>query len=152
MNQHLHAVAGYIQLHRNDSEGLLLLLQRQLLPGSPEYDAVVELLSEMARVKEEARLAAEAQEKKVRHETDERRFQTQLTETRNQFRIAQGIAFLAVAISILGWIFPRAAHETSPTSAAVLPSPQSLTSNTPTILLPVLTNSLTTTTTNQVRP
>jgi hypothetical protein len=77
---------------------------------------------------------------------DERRFQSQLSETRKQFRIAQGIAFLAVVISILVWIFPRAARETSPTNSEVSQTPQSPITNTPTILLPVLTNSSTTTT------
>jgi hypothetical protein len=169
MNQHLHAVAGYMNLHRNDSEGLLLLLQRQLLPGSPEYDAVVELLSEMARVKEEARLAAEAQEKKARREDEERRFQIQLSEVRKQGDRAQaqldeskihgwwtrriaGLALLASAVSVGVAILALFKQPPKPSPQA----PATL-SSVPAASVPQTINSVPTNTppvaqTNQVRP
>ena len=120
MNQHLHAVAGYIQLHRNDSEDKLRFLERQLLTGSPEYDAVVELLSELERVKEVARLDLEAQEKKARHETEERRFQTQLSEARRQGSLTRRISWIALGVSA-GALAVSVASRVWPVSSAPQP-------------------------------
>jgi hypothetical protein len=70
----------------------------------------------------------------------------QMNETRKQFRVAQGIAALAVAISILGWIFPRAARESNPNSVPNSPAFRLPPTNTATALLPPLTNALPSTT------
>jgi hypothetical protein len=51
--------------------------------------------------KEEALLWFENEEKKARHETEERRFQAQLTEARQQASASRKIAWSAVAVSVV---------------------------------------------------
>lgn len=51
--------------------------------------------------KEEALLWFENEEKKARHETEERRFQGQLTEARQQASASRKIAWSAVAVSVV---------------------------------------------------
>ena len=81
---------------------------------------------------------------KLWFEAEDRR--EQMNETRKQFRLAQGIAALAVGISILGWIFPHASREPNPNSGPNLPALRSPPTSTPTGPVPSLTNALPSTT------